>query len=589
MTEIKGIQASPGIAIGPVFLHDPADFWVDYRRVEDRDVAAEVQRLRTALSSVADDLKATRNHVEEKLGKDHAQIFDAHLMMLEDMALVDPTIGLIKKEHYNAEYAFWLTFQKLRRQFESIQDEFFRERSSDLLSIEKRVLGKLCQRESTDLDRLPHQAIVVARDLAPSDTAHLQKERVLGIVTEVGGATSHTAIIARGLEIPAVVGAGSVLAHVRPGDLAIVDGRRGRVVIKPDADTLSRYRDEARRLLVRRAGLVISRDVPAETPDGVRVTLQGNIELPAEIDSALAYGAEGIGLYRTEYLYLAQAGLPDEQAQAAAYTHLAERIAPHPLVIRTLDLGGDKLSHILHTMPEMNPFLGWRAIRLSLSLPDLFRVQLRAILRASVGGNVRVMFPMVSTMEELRQAKEQLEAARAELRTEGVPFDEKCPVGVMIEVPSAAIVADQLAREADFFSIGTNDLIQYTLAVDRGNENVAYLFDPFNPAVLRLIRRVIDEGHAHHIPVTVCGELAGDPCASLLLLGLGIDGLSMTPQSLPDIKRAIRSMPFEKAQSIAHAVLDLDSRDAIQAHLRSALSEVLGKAADELMGWNDEA
>ena len=583
MIELKGIQASPGIAIGPVFLHDPADFWVDYRRVEGRDIPFEVQRLRDALSEVAEDLKITRAHVEEKLGKDHAQIFDAHLLILEDVALVDPTIALIKDERYNAEYAFWLTFQKLRRQFEAIRDDFFRERSADLLSIEKRVLAKLCHREPTDLERLPHQAIVVARDLTPSDTAHLQKERVLGIVTEVGGATSHTAIIARGLEIPAVVGVGSVLVHVKPGDMAIVDGRRGRVVLKPDAETLARYTDESKRLLARRAGLVVSKDLPAQTSDGVRVELQGNIELPAEIASAMAYGAEGIGLYRTEYLYLASTSLPDEQTQTATYTHLAEKMAPYPLVIRTLDLGGDKLSHVLHYLPETNPFLGWRAIRLSLSLPDLFRVQLRAILRASAVGNVKIMFPLVSTIEELRQAKTQLAQVREELRTEGIPFDENCPVGVMIEVPSAAILADQLAREADFFSIGTNDLIQYTLAVDRGNENVAYLFDPFNPAVLRLIKRVIDEGHAHHIPVTVCGEMAGDPYASLLLLGLGIDGLSMTPRSLPDIKGIIRTVSFKTAQKIAQEVLAFDSNEAIRTHLQVSTRKALGEVANELL------
>ncbi|MDA0711002.1 MAG: phosphoenolpyruvate--protein phosphotransferase, partial [bacterium] len=326
------------------------------------------------------------------------------------------------------------------------------------------------------------------------------------------------------------------------------------------------------------------RPLPAETLDGVRVSLQGNIELPAEVESARAYGAEGIGLYRTEYLYLAQGRLPDEESQFAAYSKLAERMAPQHLVIRTLDLGGDKLSHLLPMLPETNPFLGWRAIRFSLGSLDLFRIQLRAILRASVRGNIKVMFPLVSGVAEFKQAKAVLVDVQSELRSEGIAFDADCEVGVMIEVPSAALVADQLAQEADFFSIGTNDLIQYTLAVDRGNEQVAYLFDPLHPAVLRLIKQVVDAGHAHRIPVTVCGEMAGDPYAGLLLMGLGVDGLSMTPRSLPEVKQMVRNSSFETLKQVGERILDMAGGQEASAYLH----EVFGQSqADIIVAESD--
>jgi phosphotransferase system enzyme I (PtsI) len=538
-------------------------------------VIPELERLHTAMGAVSEDLRAVRDQVEENIGNDHAQIFDAHLMILEDkVALVGPAEALINEKFLNAEHAFWLTFQNFRKQLETIQDDLFRERSAaDLLSVEKRVLAKLRNQENAGLADLPDNVVLVAHDLEPGDTALLDSDSVLGIVTEIGGATSHAAILARGLEIPTVVGIGALLKHLRPGDKVIVDGRRGRVIVDPDEATLAYYRNEIERFRERAAGFVHARDLPAETVDGVRVSLQANIELPAEVESARVYGAEGIGLYRTEYLYLSQGRLPDEETQFAAYTRLAERMAPRHLVIRTLDLGGDKLSHFLPMLPETNPFLGWRAIRLSLGRPDLFRVQLRAILRTSAQGNVKVMFPLVSGVAEFKAAKAVLREVQDDLRSEGIAFDEDCEVGVMIEVPSAALVADQLAKEADFFSIGTNDLIQYTLAVDRGNEQVAYLFDPFHPAVLRLIKQVIDVGHEHQIPVTVCGEMAGDPNASLLLVGLGVDGLSMAPRALAEVKQMIRQASFDSLQQVAEAALDMMGGEEVLAHMNGILGD----------------
>ena len=570
MKHFTGIQASPGIAIGTVYRYDPEEFLVDQRRVSPRDIPAEEARLRDAIAAVAEDFAATRAHVEAVLGKEHAQIFDAHLLILQDAALLDPTLARIRNEAYNAEYAFWTTFQYLRRQFEAIQDEYLRERGADLLSIEKRVLAKLCNWEKAGLDRLPHKAIVVARDLMPDDMAHLQPDTVSGLVTEVGGPTSHAIILARGLEIPAVVSVVDALAEARMGDRAIVDGRRGHFILHPDKKTLAQYRRLSEELKARKAGLAGSRDLPAETTDGVRIALQANVELPNEVPSALAYGAEGVGLYRTEYLYLAQNTLPDEAAQTAAYSQMAERIAPQPLVIRTLDLGGDKMSHVLNTQREMNPFLGLRSIRLTMEHRDLFKTQLRAILKASASGNVNVMFPLISGVDELRGAKSVLAEVREELARERVPFDDRCPIGVMIEVPSAALVADELAREVDFFSIGTNDLIQYTLAVDRGNDLVAYLFEPFHPAVLRLLKRVIDAAHARQIPVTVCGEMAGNPQSGLLLMGMGVDKLSMTPSALPEVKRAIRAASFDQLRSLADDVLAMHVIADIRARITAA-------------------
>jgi phosphotransferase system enzyme I (PtsI) len=484
-----------------------------------------------------------------------------------------PTIDRIRTYRYHAEYAYRVTVREVERQFDAIQDSFFRSRKSDIREVETRVMAKLCQRDESFLDHLTYDAIVVAQDVQVADMVHIRSRHVLAICTEMGGRTSHTAIIARGLGIPAVVGVHSVLDAFEGGDTAIVDGSRGRIIINPDPETLASYRDEAARFRESQEDLSGLVDLPAETQDGTVITMMVNIELPAEIESGLANGAMGVGLFRTEYLYLAAARPPTEEEQAAAYRELAQKAGSFPVVIRTLDLGGDKLPYIDDGGREMNPFLGWRAIRVSLANRDYFRTQLRAILRATDVGDVRIMFPMISQIEELHEALGVLEDAKTELRDLGVSFNESCPVGAMIEVPAAAVIADQLAPHVDFFSIGTNDLIQYSVAVDRGNEKVAYLFDAFHPGVLRLIKMVIDAAETHGLPVTVCGEMAGDPHSAVLLHGLGVRGLSMATPSLLEVKKAIRSVSTSEAEAIALEALKTDSKEAIKARLADLLDE----------------
>ena len=573
MTELRGIAASPGIAVGPIYIHDPGDFWIDYGQIDASRVDSEVSRFEQAVAGVSEDLRAVRVQVEEKLGKDHAQIFDAHLLMVGDDSLMRPTIDRIRTYRYHAEYAYRVTVREVERQFDAIQDSFFRSRKSDIREVETRVMAKLCQRDESFLDHLTYDAIVVAQDVQAADMVHIRSRHVLAICTEMGGRTSHTAIIARGLGIPAVVGVHSVLDAFEGGDTAIVDGSRGRIIINPDPETLASYRDEAARFKESQEDLSGLVDLPAETQDGTAITMMVNIELPAEIESGLANGAMGVGLFRTEYLYLAAARPPTEEEQAAAYRELAQKAGSFPVVIRTLDLGGDKLPYIDDGGREMNPFLGWRAIRVSLANRDYFRTQLRAILRATDVGDVRIMFPMISQIEELHEALGVLEDAKTELRAQGVSFNESCPVGAMIEVPAAAVIADQLAPHVDFFSIGTNDLIQYSVAGDRGNDKVASLFDAFHPGVLRLIKMVIDAAETHGLPVTVCGEMAGDPHSAVLLHGLGVCGLSMATPSLLEVKKAIRSVSTADAEAIAQEALKIDSKEAIKARLADLLDE----------------
>jgi len=453
------------------------------------------------------------------------------------------------------------------------EDPYFRERTADIRDISHRVFVKLCNREHLSLDSLEFESVVIAHELAPSDTASMPVDKVLGFVTDVGGRTSHVAIIAKALEIPAVVGLQISHEQIEPGDIVIVDGGRGLVYVDPDENTKARYLLEQERLIELEKGLLPLKDLPAQTIDGRRIEVFANIELPDEVESVLAHGAMGIGLYRTEFLYLTKQRPPTEQEQYEAYTRITNRMFPHPVVFRTIDLGGDKLSDQTSGIPENNPFLGYRAIRFSLERKDIFRVQLRAILRASAIGNARIMFPLISSLEELIEAKEVLDDVKKELVSEGLPYDKDCPVGIMIEVPSAALMADRLAEEADFFSIGTNDLIQYTLAVDRSNEKVASLFVPWHPAVLRLVEDVVTAGHEKGIHVAMCGEMSADPLATIFLVGVGLDELSMSPTTVPKIKNIVRSIKWDEAREVAKQVLTLKGRNEIKKYLEDALKE----------------
>ena len=576
VTVLKGISASPGIAIGKAFLYHKEDFWVEERTIGAHETEAEVRRFLEAVDQVTSELQETKRRMEEELGKEQARIFEAHLAMLKDRTALDETALRIREELKNAEFAFFRTLRKIVKALRATEDTYLKERIEDVLDIQRRVMLKLVGKKHPSLIGLKDESIVVARNLAPSDTARMHRKGLLGFLTELGGQTSHTAIMARSMEIPAVVGTKRAMEEIEPGAILILDGTHGVVYVHPDEALLCEYRKRKQRWTEMAADLATLRDLPATTLDGKSVVVAANIEFPDEVDSVTAHGAEGIGLYRTEFLYMMDSHLPPEEEQFEAYCSVVERIAPHPVVIRTVDLGGDKLADSLPIEPETNPFLGWRAIRVCLDREDLFREQLRAILRASARGKVRIMFPMISGVEELWRAKEIVEGVKEALRKEGKDFDAHCPVGTMIEIPSAVMIADQLAEASDFFSIGTNDLVQYTLAVDRGNERIASLFDPLHPAVLRLIRETIEAGHRKGIPVAMCGEMSGDPLATLVLLGLGLDEFSMSPIAIPEVKMIVRGIRFEEAKAVADEVMKLGTKAEIRAFLEDVVRSKFG-------------
>lgn len=570
---LRGIPVSPGIAIGRVFVLDRERLPLKVVDIDPTKVEAEIDRFEVAIAKTKREFAHIQEKIAHQLGEEKARIFDAHLMMLEDTMAIDETIEAIRRERKNADFLFFQNLEKVRKTLLATGDEYLRERAVDFQDVERRVLRNLAGDGEESLDRPDEPSIVLAKFLTPSDTAQLDRKRALGFVTDLGGRTSHAAIMARSLEIPAVVGLKEVTKKACPGDLLVVDGTEGVVLINPDEKRLVEYRERREIFVQRGRQLLTLWDKPATTLDGRTVELQANIELPEEVDAAISYGARGIGLYRTEYLYLARTDLPSEEEQYEAYASIARRMAPDPVVIRTFDLGGDKLFPGLNMDREPNPYLGWRAIRICRERRDIFKVQLRAILRASSQGKVRIMFPMISGLAELRKIKAVFRGVQKELRGKGVPFDENCEIGVMIEIPSAALVADQLAQEVDFFSVGTNDLIQYAIAVDRGNEKIAYLFDPFHPAVLRLIRMIIAAGHEKGIWVGLCGEMAGDPLSVWLLLGMGLDEFSMSPIALPEAKRLIRSITYQEARKIAREALSLHTAEEVGRFMRNQLEE----------------
>lgn len=551
----RGIAVAPGIAEGKVLIHQQEDETLPFRDLQESELDAEVARFEAALFATRGELKALQERLAQSPAAGDAGIFDAHLLVLEDPSLIEEVFRLIRKERHNAEFVFHSVSQKFIRTLASIDDPYLRERAIDLEDVTRRVLRHLLGKSGQRLGGHDRSHIIVADELTPSDTATLNRDNVAGFVTEKGSKTSHTAIMARALGIPAIVGLENITSRLENGCTILMDGYSGKIYLNPSPGTRATYQSLAEQKEHVEEGLEDLRELDPVTWDGRRITLAANIEIPEELDEVAASGAEGIGLYRTEFLYFNRTVPPDEEEQYAVYRQVAERVAPHPVIIRTLDIGGDKPTECLDLGHEENPFLGCRAIRFCLRNPEIFKTQLRAILRAAIHGNIKMMFPMISGLEELLHAKALLAEAAAELRTAGKPFREDVELGLMIEVPSAAIMAGMLAREVKFFSIGTNDLLQYLMAVDRGNERIAHLHDPANPAVVRILKSVVDAAHEAGIWVGVCGELAGDLEFTPILLGLGIDELSAGAAMVPRIKKAIRSLDMEACrQVVAHAL-----------------------------------
>ncbi len=580
--QLKGIPAAPGIAIGKVHIFGAEYIKPVERDISDEDIPREVERFKEALKQTRKEILAIEGKISRELGIEYGRIFSAHLLILEDSVLVQKVIGTLKKKKKSIEAVFMEVLNKYISVLAESRDEYLRDRISDITDVKNRVLRNLTGVEEKSLADLDKESIVIAYDLSPSDTAMMHGGPVLGFATDIGGRTSHTAIMAKSLEIPAVVGLESVTDVVKNGDPVIVDGMHGVVIVNPTKRFLEKYRKEKERYERLGHKLVELKSLPSETLDGKKVGIAGNIELPEDVVGVISHGAEGIGLYRTEYFYMNRKDLPTEEEQFNAYKRVAMRIKPHFVVIRTLDLGGDKFLSQLDVPKEMNPFMGWRAVRFCLARPDIFKAQLRAILRASAYGNLKLMYPMISGIMEFRQANAVLEEAKEELRKEGVAFNENIPVGAMIEVPSAAITSDILAKEAAFFSIGTNDLIQYSLAVDRVNEKIAYLYEPTHPAVLNLIKMVIDNGHKEGIPVALCGEMAGDISLTMILLGLGLDEFSTSPIAVPEIKKVVRSVSYEEAKKIADKARTFTTGQEVQEYAKKRLRELVPDIASGL-------
>ncbi len=567
MIKLEGIGVSPGIVTGEIFLLRNVISSIPSYSIEKSQLPGEIERFKRALIRTGNEIKEIQGKVKGEFRKE-ARIFDVHLLILKDRRMIREVIQRLREKMENVESAFAFVAQRFITAFSQIDADYLRERRFDIEDVSKRVLRNLLGVQCENLSQLEKKAVVIAHNLSPSETANMSRDKVVAFATDIGGRTSHTAIMARALEIPAVVGLKDITSRVQNGDFIIIDGSMGSVIISPDEETLERYKKQQEDLLVVRRKLSTLKDLPCQTKDGRRIKLRTNIELPEEIVHIPSYGAEGIGLYRTEFFYLNRQDLPSEEEQYISYKTAAEKTEPYPVIIRTLDIGGDKFASSFQVPTELNPFLGWRAIRFCLARTDIFKTQLRAILRASPFGNLKIMYPMISGIEELRKANLILEEAKVELETEKKDFDSNLEVGVMIETPSAAMTADILAKESIFFSIGTNDLIQYSIAVDRINEKIAYLYEPAHPAILRLIKKVVESAHKEKIWVEMCGEMAAEPSFALLLLGLEIDALSMSPFAIPEIKKIIRQVTFREAKEFAKKALSFETTKEVTDYSR---------------------
>lgn len=575
--ELEGIVASPGICIGEAFVLEKTSLNLPRYWVNNKEIQTEIDRFQKALAKAKVEMERIKDKLCKFDGKEQIHILEAYSMILQDEMLSQNTIQSIKNEHINAEWALYKNLEKVKAVFQDVAEGHFRERTSDLDYIGERILSHLAGKSEDLFKNIPPASIIVAHDLSPAEAAQLIKFKIKGIVTEIGGKTSHTAIISRALEIPAVVGCAGVTQRAHSGDKLIVDGGNGIVILNPSAKQEKEF--EANRLHENAMQKVLLKDIhlPAETRDGYRVRLAANMELTEEIHSIKEHGAEGVGLYRTEFLFLNRKQPPTEEEHFENYKKVLKSIYPHYTTIRTLDIGGDKIPTNHNYEAETNPALGLRAIRFCFKERQIFKTQLRAMLRASVYGKLKILLPMITDLEELRKAKNILEEVKHDLERDKVDYDPRVKVGIMIEVPSAVMVAGELAREVDFFSIGTNDLIQYTLAIDRGNENVAYLYRPLHPAVLRMLRMAIDAAHREQIEVSVCGEMAGEPLFILILLGFGLNELSMNALSIPKAKKIIRSVDYTAARALLEKTLLLRTGTEMSAFVKRELHQLLGE------------
>lgn len=570
MQELKGIAVSPGVAIGKVLMLQKEEYTIDMTTVDDAVIEQEIEAVKSAIVKSKAQIQGIYEAAVEKLGAEKAAIFVAHMDILEDPAMMEGIMEKVRNDKKNAAWAFDETVKEFCAMFDAIDDEYLRERASDLRDVGDRAVRNILGMRIVDLSHLEEPVVIVANDLMPSDTASMDIKKVLGFVTEVGGRTSHSSIMARSLEIPAVVGTAGILENAKQGDMIVVDGIAGDVFVNADEETTSQYTQKKQAYLDEREKLAQLRDIPAVTTDGRHIEMCANIGNAKDAEGAQKNGAEGIGLYRTEFLYMDNKQFPTEEEQFEAYKEVCEKMEGKPVIIRTLDIGGDKELPYYEFPKELNPFLGWRAIRIYLDHEDLFKTQLRAILRASAFGKIRIMFPMIISVDEFRRAKALLEACKQELRQESISFDDAIQTGIMVETPAAVLLAGQFAKEVDFFSIGTNDLTQYVLAVDRGNEKIAHLYNSFHPAVIHAIKMVIDASHKEGKWTGMCGEFAGEKEATTLLLGMGLDEFSMSAISIPVIKDYICKLSFEEAQKVAEDALSKTTADEVVEVLRQA-------------------
>ncbi len=575
MEVIKGIPVAGGVVIGRAFILEDVLERVPYHVVASADVGKELERLDEAVAGALKDLRSDRDRAAAKLGPEPAKIFEFHLGLLNDRTLIHPIRERIENGHVTAAFAVAEAFRNLADRFRAMGSEVFRQKAADVMDLDRRVLGKLVGQSRDRLAKLTEPVIVVAHELTPAQAAGLDVTRVLGFASDAGGRTSHSSIVAAALGIPVVVGCQRVSQSVNDGDQIIVDGKTGVVILRPDAETIAQYEKDVERLAGMEAGLRDLAEMDSVTADGVKITLLGNIEFAHEVRPLLSHGGEGVGLFRTEFLYLASQSEPTEEDHFQAYKHAVELLNGRTLTIRTLDLGADKYTQERAEEPERNPFLGLRSIRYCLQNLPMFKTQLRAILRASAFGPIKVMFPLVSTLMELRQTKMIFRDVMEECEDEGIKFDANIPMGIMVEVPSAALMASAFAKEVSFFSIGTNDLIQYTLAVDRGNEKVANLYTGASPAVIHLVKGIIRAAKRFNVETSLCGEIAGDVLYTMLLIGLGMRILSLVPSQIPYVKRVVRAVDIPTCERLARKVGSFDSERQVLNTLRAELQKVL--------------